>query len=937
MEVNVKKLIFAVLVVAAALGALSGCAGMGGRPRGPVDAFVFATGANPGLSQNAPGVLNMSRDPLEIMVVVPPGTNLRNLVATFSLNVEAAIFSISSGAKVEQKNGVTPNDFSAPVMYNVEIPKQKKPWRYKVTVREAETNARLAQLTLGEGLVLKPSFASKVKSYSVTVPFATKKVKVDARAEGQYLKSITIDGAPSQGGGASGSVDFSSGEEKTFLIETLAEDGVSRDEYSVQIERGAPDRNANLDSLEIKDAPLIPGFSAMRKSYQVQVPFDAKAFALKTRPQSQFSTAALSAIVTTGKAQSRAALSYKGDPVDKNGSTVDFTGTDRITVVVAVTAQDGSVQEYLVDVVRAEPEHNNSLASLAVTGGRLTPGFVPAGLSYVAEVPFATKQLAVVALPQGKYAKVAFEPGPAAPQGASEIPYKGDPASKTGAIFDFSTGDRLSLAAAVTAQDGKVLRYFLDVRRMPPDSNADLSGIAVSAGILSPLFTPRMVSYTVSLPSNVETVKVTLTTASPVATVSADQPVAQSGATTVVTVPAAAGKVLTVSVIVTAEDGSQRLYRVNVSREALPVSARDGNSRLASLQVTGAALTPPFDPAIVAYDVRVPSNVESVAVNARAESPVAAVTVDGSPLAPAGRTVAVPAGAAKNVIVDVTAENGAATRYTLRAAREGSTPAQPPSGGDSVVVTARNAQLDKREAVALVDRGETIGNQARIAIRYYRTNEAISQETIPVMVRAQGGSWAISFEYRSPGVSLDRNRLIEVEVAIPTSGKDSLQYAEVQQADDNVRVDVPFFLLTDKPRAVWPAVGAPVKVVGYVSMIQPGKAAAERSADREDFEKNDKGDYGITVEITDPKSGKPYGKDTIYAKPGAPRGRTYYFSAPMSLPEGATVGYTLTARARNGKIWQVTGTTVVRTTMLDYNAGFAPVLLFLADDLTEKK
>ena len=202
-------------------------------------------------------------------------------------------------------------------------------------------------------------------------------------------------------------------------------------------------------------------------------------------------------------------------------------------------------------------------------------------------MPFATKQLAVVALPQGKYAKVAFEPGPAAPQGASEIPYKGDPVSKTGAIFDFSTGDRLSLAAAVTAQDGKVLRYFLDVRRMPPDSNADLSGIAGSAGILSPLSTPRMVSYTASLPSNVETVKLTLTTASPVA---------QSGATTVVTVPAAAGKVLTVSIIVTAEDGSQRLYRVNVSREALPVSAKDGNSRLASLQVTGVPAHAPVRP-----------------------------------------------------------------------------------------------------------------------------------------------------------------------------------------------------------------------------------------------------------------------------------------------------------------------------------------------------
>ena len=274
----------------------------------------------------------------------------------------------------------------------------------------------------------------------------------------------------------------------------------------------------------------------------------------------------------------------------------------------------------------------------------------------------------------------------------------------------------------------------------------------------------------------------------------------------------------------------------------------------------------------------------------------------------------------------MTAENGAVSRYTLRVAREGSAPVQPPSGGDSVVVTARNLQLDKREAMALVDRGETIGNQAKITVRSYRTNEMISRKTVPVTVRAQGGSWMVSLEYRSAGVFLDRNRLVEVEVVIPTSGKDSLHYAEVQQADTNVRVDVSFLILTDRPRVAWPAVGAPMKVAGYVSMLQPGKAAAERPAEREDFEKNDKGDYGIAVEITDPKSGKPYGTDTIWAKLGAPRGRTYYFSAPMSLPEDATVGYSLTAKAKNGKVWQVAGTTVVRTTMLDYTFLVDPIL-----------
>lgn len=931
-----KKPIFAALAAIATLGALLGCAGMSGKPRGPVDAFVFATGANPGLEENAAGALNMQPDPLEINVVVPPGTDLRNLVATFSLNVEATISTISSGAKVVQKNGVTPNDFSAPVMYTVEIPKEKKPWRYKVTVREAETNPRLSQLTLGEGAVLKPSFSPKVKSYSATVPFATKKVRIDARGESPYLKSVSIDGATSQGASVSGSVDFSSDQEKSVSVETVAEDGVSRDEYAILIVRGAPDRNANLEALEITGVALVPGFSALRRGYQAQVPFDAMQFVLKVKPQSQFSTADLSAIVTSGKTQSRTALAYKGDPIGKGGATIDFSAGDRLGVVIAVTAQDGGVQEYVVDVVRAEPEHVNTLAVLSVTGSRMSPAFSPSGLSYAVDVLYASKTVTIIAQPQGKFAKVAFEPGPGAPQGTTEIPYKGEPASKAGSVFDFSTGDRLSLIAAVTAQDGKVLRYFLDVRRGPPDSNADLAGMGVSAGILSPLFTPRMVSYTVSLSSSADTVKLTLATASAVATVTADQPVAQSGATWVITVPAPAGRVLPVNVTVTAEDGSQRLYRVNVSREALPAGTKDGNTRLAGLQVTGAALAPAFDPSLAVYDVKMAENVESILVNARAESPVASVTMDGSPLAAAGRTIAVAAGTSQNVVIDVTAESGAVARTTLRVARAGTPAVKPPAGKDNVRVMARNLLLDKREATALVDRGETIGSQAKVSVRYYRSNEVVLQDTVPVTVRASSGSWAISLDYRSAGVTLAAGRMIEVEVLIPTNGKDSLLYAEAQQADSVVQVEVPFFLLTDRQRVAWPAVGSDVKVAGYVSMLAPGKAGA-RPADAESFEIDAKGEYGMALEVTDPKTGKLLGKHTIGARPGAPRGRTYVFSAPMSLPEGATVGFTLTARAKSGKVWQVTGTTVVRTVALDYNGGFAPALLLIADDLMEKK
>jgi hypothetical protein len=100
---------------------------------------------------------------------------------------------------------------------------------------------------------------------------------------------------------------------------------------------------------------------------------------------------------------------------------------------------------------------------------------------------------------------------------------------------------------------------------------------------------------------------------------------------------------------------------------------------------------------------------------------------------------------------------------------------------------------------------------------------------------------------------------------------------------------------------------------------------------------SEKGEFGVTLEIKDPKTGKILGTDAMRLKPGAPRGTTYYFKSPMTLPEGATVAYTLASTAKSGKVWQAAGTTVVRTLAPDYNAGFAPVLLVIDDDLAEKK
>jgi hypothetical protein len=117
-------------------------------------------------------------------------------------------------------------------------------------------------------------------------------------------------------------------------------------------------------------------------------------------------------------------------------------------------------------VARAEPDHNNTLASLVVADAGLTPAFVPGRLSYVVRVPYATRQLAITTQLQSPLARAVLELV-SVPQGTP--PAQGELSSSGGALVAFPAGERMGLAVAVTAQDGRTQRYLLDVRRQPPE------------------------------------------------------------------------------------------------------------------------------------------------------------------------------------------------------------------------------------------------------------------------------------------------------------------------------------------------------------------------------------------------------------------------------------------------------------------------------------
>jgi hypothetical protein len=923
------KMIRASVFAAAVIAVFAGCAsGFGGRGHGPVESFQFLTGRNTTLDQNLTGTLYEQSDPATIEVVVPPGTDVSRLVATLSLNAEAVITIVSSGRKVEQQNGVTANDFSAPVLYSIEVPKTKTTWSYRITVREAETNATLGSLAVA-GATLQPAFSPRVKNYSAEVPFASTSVRIDMRGQSAGMKSISVDGTPHPGSAPSVSVDFRSGSERSVLIETLAEDDATSEAYTLILRRGDPDRNALLSALEIANLPLAPAFSPSRNSYQAVAPYDSRRIVLKAKAQSRFASIELATTVVSGRTATRAPLTFKGNPGDASGADVEFTESNELPIIVSVTAQDGSIMEYLVDVIRAAPDRNNDLQSLEVANAKLGPVFRSGTISYSADVPFSSTQVTVFAKPQSALAKIVLE-AETVPRGQSLL-VKGDPASKTGAEIAF-TIDRLSLSIVVTAQDGTPKRYLLDVRRAPPDNNADLASLLVSAGALSPAFSPRNISYIAIVPSSVENVKITAAAASSVADVVMEGQNLPKGSSQSATVSVPAGRLVTVNVFVTAEDGTQKLYRIQLSREAVP-APRESNARLGTLQVAGAVLTPAFDPAILDYDARIAADAAHPLVVAQPESSGASVSLDGQPLPRTGAVVLVNPGAPRSALIEVTAENGTRAQTMLRITRDSLVETPPQTGTDRVSVSMRNLKLGSREAAGLSSRKEKVSPQARITVRAYRTRGTIAQETVPVTVKQTGSNYTFDLQWRSPGVSLDRNGMVEVEVAVRTD-KGWLCYTEALDPADSLNLSVPFLLYAANPQVVWPAVGKSVKVAGYVSLIQPGKL---RALDKETLEKNSRGEYGVSVEFRDAANGKLLAKSSVKIRNGLPREYVYAFVDPVSLPEGSTVSYVLSAKNKAGVVWEASGTSEVWTVKQEYAGGFEPVVLRLLDELAAKK
>ena len=506
---------------------------------------------------------------------------------------------------------------------------------YTVTVTRAQppsTNANLTGLSLSSG-TLTPAFNTGQTSYAASVPHATTSLRLTPTLS-DATATVTVNGAAGASGVASGAIALAVGTNTVTTVVT-AEDGTTTKTYTVTVTRAAS-ADANLSGLSLSNGTLAPAFASGQTAYTASVP-----------------NATSSLTVTPTANEANATITVNGATVASgaaSGSIALAVGQNTLTIVA--TAQDGTTtQTYTVTVTRA-PSANADLDGLVLSDGTLSPSFTAATTSYTASVPNATSSLTATFLIGHPAATLTVNGASVASNVA------------TGPI-SLNVGAN-TLTAIVTAEDGTTTKTYTVTVTRAPSANADLSGISLSAGTLSPAFDAGVTSYTATVPNAAASLTATPTVSDTTASVTVNGVTVGSGSASGPIALAVGPNVVTMAV--TAQDGTTKSYTVTVTR------ALSANADLANLSLSGGALSPAFASGVTTYTAAVPNTTTSLTVTPGAGDATATITVNGTTVASgvASGPIALAVGA--NVITTiVTAEDGTTTStYTVTVTRAAS-------------------------------------------------------------------------------------------------------------------------------------------------------------------------------------------------------------------------------------------------------------------------
>ncbi len=313
---------------------------------------------------------------------------------------------------------------------------------------------------------------------------------------------------------------------------------------------------------------------------------------------------------------------------------------DSSTCTFTVKAEDDSTKDYTVTINKKgdeptpEPtdptESDASLKSISADNN-LIPGYTPGNTSYTMNVSNSVTAMNFTAVP-----------------------------SVEGTTYNVSGASNWKVGVNVvkvtaTAKDGTKKVYSINVVRAASatkteekkkSSNNYLKSLTTHDGALTPEFNKDTTTYSIKVPKDVTKLSLSALAEDDKAKVEIS---GNSGFEV--------GKVHSVTVTVTAEDGSQRIYTINVTR-----MDQEAKTDLEELDVPGYTLKPAFNKDVDKYSIVVPYDTKEIDVTAIPADKDSRVEIIGNKDLEVGNNA---------VLVKVTDKNGFTHVYEINVRRQG--------------------------------------------------------------------------------------------------------------------------------------------------------------------------------------------------------------------------------------------------------------------------
>ncbi len=435
----------------------------------------------------------------------------------------------SATFEVRSRDGLAKGNYTAAVTVRADRMADRT-FAVGLTVHPSQ-DATLRALSVSAG-TLSPSFAADVTDYDVNVPHEIDAITVTAVANDANASfTYYADGAS-----ATDTITLKVGVTR-IEVRVIADDNAASRTYTIDVTR-APSGNAAIGSLSLDGVTLNETVHADTLSYTAAVPNDTALTRVHAVPAD--ANAVVSAVLAN---QTPAA---PGEDIELS------VGTN--VIEVEVTAQDNvTKRSYTITVERAASD-NARLGSLTLSQGALNPAFDPNTRSYTVDVSHETESISVTA-------STAHDRASMTVNGRTV-------ASGTSADAALSVGSN-EITIVVTAENGVATETYTITVNRAASLNADLSGLALSEGTLSPDFAADVADYRATVPYRVTQLTVIADAAHDGATLTINGIAAASGAESL-PIELKTGE-NRISVIVTAQDGlTTRTYEVVVVRQSPP-------------------------------------------------------------------------------------------------------------------------------------------------------------------------------------------------------------------------------------------------------------------------------------------------------------------------------------------------------------------------------